>query len=340
MDVMHSCRCCLRSPPDKDLTTPYTYHGKTEIYYDMIKECFDIRLVLDGSGSCGICSACVSRLRDASDFKLQVQHSQAELQRVLLEPAVKSELIEDGARDVLDLLHVELIEKPEMIAEQMGEVLNEDPLVKPTASDMSEDYWTLAATPPDQRAARAKDQLSRITSRREKKRVKRKKETKKPHDNNTFTKQSCMNGNKLYVCETCGKQSKARYLLIRHIKTHMAREGHPCKICNKSLLTYSDLKRHQLIHKGEKRYTCEECKLRFSQKGNLDRHRRIHTGERPFVCDECDKQFANKSNLDRHKKLHTGDKPYMCEKCTKRFTQKGNLRIHKCSVYNVEALLA
>ncbi|XP_063388013.1 gastrula zinc finger protein XlCGF49.1-like [Cydia fagiglandana] len=198
------------------------------------------------------------------------------------------------------------------------------------ASDMCENNWTLPVTPSAQRAARAKDQLSRI---HEKKRVKRKKESK-PHDKHTNKQTNCKE-NKLYYCETCGKQSKARYLLIRHIKTHMTRrERYPCKICNKSLLTYSDLKRHQLIHIGEKPYTCEECNLKFSQKGNLDRHRRIHTGERPFVCDECDKQFASKSNLDRHKKLHSGDKPYMCEKCTKRFTQKGNLRIHKCSVYN------
>ncbi|XP_063542363.1 uncharacterized protein LOC134750989 [Cydia strobilella] len=80
MEMMHACRCCLRCPPDKDLTTPYAHLGRTEIYADMIKECFDINLVVGGSGSCGICSACVGRLRDASDFKLQVQRSQAELQ--------------------------------------------------------------------------------------------------------------------------------------------------------------------------------------------------------------------------------------------------------------------
>ncbi|XP_063369920.1 uncharacterized protein LOC134658238 [Cydia amplana] len=80
MEVMYACRCCLRRAPDKDLTTPYTHLGITEIYADMIKGCFDINLVVGGTGSCGICSMCVGRLRDASDFKLQVQRSQAELQ--------------------------------------------------------------------------------------------------------------------------------------------------------------------------------------------------------------------------------------------------------------------
>ncbi|XP_063369924.1 uncharacterized protein LOC134658243 [Cydia amplana] len=103
MDVTHACRCCLRCPPDKDLTTPYTHLGKTEIYGHIIKECFDIHLVVGGSGSCGICSMCVGRLRDASEFKLQVQRSQAELQARTQgasqvkgeEPPVKPEMLEE-----------------------------------------------------------------------------------------------------------------------------------------------------------------------------------------------------------------------------------------------------
>ncbi|XP_063629392.1 uncharacterized protein LOC134800772 isoform X2 [Cydia splendana] len=109
MDVMYACRCCLRCPPDKNLTTPYTHLGRTEIYADMIKECFDIHLALGGSDSCGICSACVGRLRGASDFKLQVQNSQLLLQEALLvkeESTVKSELADDADEDpVSDALY-------------------------------------------------------------------------------------------------------------------------------------------------------------------------------------------------------------------------------------------
>ncbi|XP_061724032.1 uncharacterized protein LOC133530190 isoform X2 [Cydia pomonella] len=130
MDVMHACRCCLRCPSDKDLETPYTYLGKTEIYADMIKECFDIHLVLGGSGSCGICSTCVGRLRDASDFKLQVQRSHAELQALLVkaESAVKPEQADDSADDdsVLDMLY-------------------EDPLAKSETDDVMSDGHSSAA---------------------------------------------------------------------------------------------------------------------------------------------------------------------------------------------------
>ncbi|XP_063631999.1 uncharacterized protein LOC134803234 isoform X4 [Cydia splendana] len=83
MEVLHSCRCCLRQPPDKDLKKPYTHLGTTEIYSDILEQCFDIRLSLDNDDECGICETCVERLRDACIFKLQVQNSQAELQKRL-----------------------------------------------------------------------------------------------------------------------------------------------------------------------------------------------------------------------------------------------------------------
>ncbi|XP_063391077.1 uncharacterized protein LOC134676612 [Cydia fagiglandana] len=88
MDVLYSCRCCLRRPPDKGLTTVYTHLDKTEIYSDMLKECFNIHLVQVSDS--GICEVCVGCLREANNFKLQVQRSQAELQEAL---RVKSKFI-------------------------------------------------------------------------------------------------------------------------------------------------------------------------------------------------------------------------------------------------------
>ncbi|KAH9635156.1 hypothetical protein HF086_009496, partial [Spodoptera exigua] len=73
------CRCCLVRTPDKDLKTQYTILGKSEIYADMLKECFEIQIPLSPEDDdCGICEVCITRLRDASDFKLQVQECQRE----------------------------------------------------------------------------------------------------------------------------------------------------------------------------------------------------------------------------------------------------------------------
>ncbi|XP_063632130.1 zinc finger protein ZFP2-like [Cydia splendana] len=106
MEELNSCRCCLMRPPDKDLNSPYTRLGQTEIYADMLKECFEIHLPLGDNSECGICEICVSRLRDASDFKLQVQRCQVELQTRLTSPLkgeealkVKMEMSDDDDDD-------------------------------------------------------------------------------------------------------------------------------------------------------------------------------------------------------------------------------------------------
>ncbi|XP_048003891.1 uncharacterized protein LOC125240088 [Leguminivora glycinivorella] len=71
---------------------PYLRRGKTEIYGEMLRDCFEIDLTLLGDEECGICEVCVGRLQDASDFKLQVQRSQARLQAWQEVPCVKDEV--------------------------------------------------------------------------------------------------------------------------------------------------------------------------------------------------------------------------------------------------------
>ncbi|XP_026314379.1 uncharacterized protein LOC113226076 [Hyposmocoma kahamanoa] len=80
MSSLIFCRCCLLRPPDKDLKTAYRRLDKIEIYGDMLKECFEIHISIE-STECGICEVCITRLRDACDFKMQVQQCQKELQR-------------------------------------------------------------------------------------------------------------------------------------------------------------------------------------------------------------------------------------------------------------------
>ncbi|XP_063390595.1 uncharacterized protein LOC134676196 [Cydia fagiglandana] len=82
MEDLHACSCCLLRPPEKGLKVMYKHLGKTEIYCDMLRDCFNINLSM-GNEECGICEVCVVRLRDASDFKQQVQRSQAELRAQL-----------------------------------------------------------------------------------------------------------------------------------------------------------------------------------------------------------------------------------------------------------------
>ncbi|XP_073963773.1 uncharacterized protein isoform X5 [Choristoneura fumiferana] len=74
------CRCCLSEGCYKDLGSEYSWMSETEIYADMLLECFDISISQHPSGPNGsnrlICEVCITRLRDACNFKKQVLESE------------------------------------------------------------------------------------------------------------------------------------------------------------------------------------------------------------------------------------------------------------------------
>nr|XP_032526274.1 zinc finger protein 567-like isoform X17 [Danaus plexippus plexippus] len=71
------CRCCLAEGCYKDISTEYFWMGKREVYAEMLLETFDLNISYSQSGGPNsnsrlICEPCISRLRDAADFKRQV----------------------------------------------------------------------------------------------------------------------------------------------------------------------------------------------------------------------------------------------------------------------------
>ncbi|KAJ8703979.1 hypothetical protein PYW07_013273 [Mythimna separata] len=100
-----ACRCCLLRAPDKGLKTEYSILGKSEVYADMLKECFEIQMSLPNASDTdgGICEVCVTRLRDACDFKEQVLQCQKEFLTKLNEFSVKDESSPKVKQEFLDL---------------------------------------------------------------------------------------------------------------------------------------------------------------------------------------------------------------------------------------------
>ncbi|CAG5057388.1 unnamed protein product [Parnassius apollo] len=69
------CKCCLNEGDLKNLWTPYTFEGETEIYGMMLTECFALswQQPEENVGYMDmICTSCISRLRDALAFKREV----------------------------------------------------------------------------------------------------------------------------------------------------------------------------------------------------------------------------------------------------------------------------
>ncbi|XP_069363840.1 uncharacterized protein [Maniola hyperantus] len=71
------CRCCHGEGAFNNLAEPRTFLDKVEVYSDMLRECLDIDIPPVPGELCAItytiCNACIARLRDACNFKKQVQ---------------------------------------------------------------------------------------------------------------------------------------------------------------------------------------------------------------------------------------------------------------------------
>ncbi|XP_060809093.1 zinc finger protein 624 isoform X9 [Amyelois transitella] len=88
------CRCCASEGTFKDLATTYHWMGEEEIYAEMLKECFDIQLsAAEDSEQGGICEVCITQLRNASNFKKQVLHTEKQFKKRLQDKLFKSSIV-------------------------------------------------------------------------------------------------------------------------------------------------------------------------------------------------------------------------------------------------------
>ncbi|KAJ2939916.1 hypothetical protein O0L34_g6622 [Tuta absoluta] len=90
------CRCCFADGCYKDISTEYFWMGKREVYSEMLSDTFDVSIAYaqtsgPNSNSRLICEPCISRLRDASDFKRQVQECEKVFLQHLAEPGSSME---------------------------------------------------------------------------------------------------------------------------------------------------------------------------------------------------------------------------------------------------------
>ncbi|XP_034838127.1 zinc finger protein weckle-like isoform X27 [Maniola hyperantus] len=86
------CRCCATEGSFKDFQVAYQWMGVEEIYGNMLKDCFDITLsVSEEISNGGICEVCITQLRNACNFKQQVQRTEEKFQKKLQEASFKTE---------------------------------------------------------------------------------------------------------------------------------------------------------------------------------------------------------------------------------------------------------
>ncbi|GBP50058.1 B-cell lymphoma 6 protein [Eumeta japonica] len=89
----------------------------------------------------------------------------------------------------------------------------------------------------------------------------------------------------VYKCEHCGYITDEKNHLIKHARTHMAKEPEQ--------LNFKLRKRRRT---AEKPYRCDRW-------------------ERPYGCEQCDYRATHLTTLKAHMRIHTDGTPYNCKYC-------------------------
>nr|XP_026489356.1 zinc finger protein 675-like isoform X6 [Vanessa tameamea] len=88
------CRCCASEGTFKDFLTTYHWMGEEEIYADMLRDCFAITLYTsDDFNNGGICEVCITQLRNACNFKRQVQQTEEQFKKRVQNSVLKCNVI-------------------------------------------------------------------------------------------------------------------------------------------------------------------------------------------------------------------------------------------------------
>ncbi|CAH2234264.1 jg14219 [Pararge aegeria aegeria] len=367
------CRCCLSEGCYKDLSTEYTWMDDQEIYADMLLECFDISISQHMEGPNGpnrlICEVCITRLRDACNFKKQVQESEKKFvdmvgrgefrTRASVYPEPKAEI-------TLEMQPIEEAEVEYLEDDMDYDDGNRD---EPEAT-VSEDI-TVTALPVKAKRGRPKKLL--VKSEKKKPKVEEKPKTRiakgqsrqekatEALSKSSQTQMSATKRNRLmkknaiivlesstvipfkwhrhnYLCFFCHRTFKT----LQPLKEHTRNDHKASSI--KSAVSY--LKRDEKVKIDVSKVICRICNANFEDTNTIIEHLKTQHdiqfnddsdfGIIPYIlnddgyqCALCKKEFEYFIKLNQHMNEHYGN--YVCELCGKSFLSQDRLRCHTLS---------
>ncbi|XP_045781750.1 myeloid zinc finger 1-like isoform X11 [Maniola jurtina] len=346
------CRCCHAEGAFDNLAEPRTFLDKVEVYSDMLRECLDIDIPPVPGELCAItytiCNACIARLRDACNFKKQVQDCEQRFMTLYYKNAIQGLKPATKVKEEIEVS----IERPQSDTEADNIVLkkededdDDDHFLGGDDDDgMSDD--DLPIKPPKQSVStmktrpkpKPKPKAPPVVKKLKPPPKPKKKEEPKPAKEKKgqalyvdFTETVGEDGEKRFTCNACSKPFKNRKFFGQHYsQVHLKkrpdlRSCHLCDIKVKQHLRPF----HMEEHHGIPAPSCGACGKKFGKKSEVLRHQKFyHMGESKYRCELCDLGFFTSYRLKVHMAKHKPDRPFKCDLCEKTFKQKKSLQLH------------
>ncbi|XP_045540861.1 zinc finger protein 93 isoform X5 [Papilio machaon] len=268
------CRCCASSGIFKDMYATYNWMGEDEIYANMLQYCFDITLsTAQDQNNGGICEVCITQLRNAANFKKQVQQTEIQFKKLQEEKEFSPKPVK-----------IEISEMTELL----DDVINSDNEMSDSDTEFTVNIKQENPEPKAKKRAKATSSRADDTGEPSNKRIHR-----------TMRKigtQSTVLLNKSRGRELMKHRNNIREILkssnATPIRCH-AGIGYACAFCDKQYPDPKDLKKHTLEeHDSKTKRKFMEGKQMFSYLVKLD--------ITSLKCNLCDSNIPTLEQLIDH----------------------------------------
>ncbi|XP_047039567.1 zinc finger protein 62 homolog isoform X8 [Helicoverpa zea] len=294
------CRCCLSEGCYKDLGTEYTWMNETEVYADMLLECFDISITQHNDGPNGpnrlICEVCITRLRDACNFKKQVLDSEKKFIDMMGRGEFRPKMLiyqaqmkcEDPVEAPIEEADIEYLEDDIDFTDVPEELIKDE--TEPSVSDI-----TVSTLPVKGKRGRPRKNAVKPE--------KRQKVDDKPKTSKAVTKERTMEAK---ISEERRKDQLATVLTIiiqnsTILPFRWHRSKYMCFYCQSVFVDSSKLKQHtDDFHR--------EIRIKDIIIRTLHRKARVKLDVSTLWCTSCENDFQNfQSYLDHLSDIHGFD---------------------------------
>ncbi|XP_069363812.1 zinc finger protein 652-A-like isoform X8 [Maniola hyperantus] len=337
------CRCCHGEGAFNNLAEPRTFLDKVEVYSDMLRECLDIDIPPVPGELCAItytiCNACIARLRDACNFKKQVQDCEQRFMTLYyknaiqgLKPATKvKEEIEVSIEHAQSDTDADIVLKKEdedddddnhFLGGDDDDGMSDDDLpIKPPKQSVS----TMKTRPKPKPKPKAPPVVKKLKPPPKPKKAEPKPAKEKKGNTKTLPDADYRRDGEMYICNHCDMAcvclremllhscTEAGVIIVRPGSYRTERGKFVCNYCDRRFMHMRGIRQHLTMATKD----CPHCELQFCSTEAFIVHKlKVHNVDDRISCEACDFKCKSEVMLRRHlDAFHKLGQRHSCKQC-------------------------